>query len=464
MIDDLSWALIGNIDLYFEAKIGLLSSVKVIFKLNFEDSGMIQTETAVDQNTTALAHSSNYFLYNISNFYSNPVGFSGPITYNVTLDDDMPLPSWISFNSATNIITISSNNKQNAVVKVTANNTQDTQSQTFEVNILNTPPTLEDPFGGITKYENISFTELYDLVPMFSEPDPNQSIVQYVLYFLLKKCLTPINLISLYRYEIAEWVSFWTCTISSGDILNVTGNPSMADIPGTNRVQITASDGFDKTLNILTINVIENEPPTVPNPYITMRTAFEGSSATVVYPEFDDTENDPITYSMTYDDGSPINSSWITFNPLNRALRYNPQGTETSPLTLVMYASDPYNPPTEAITTMVIYFKPKDNPSVVSRTGEFVWNSFSSFEISRNIITSDELINQYSITLSDGSPIPSWLQVSYPHQSASGDFQFSGTYPLYESILYEFTITATNVNGLSGEATFYIQTKRKIPN
>jgi len=236
----------------------------------------------------------------------------------------------------------------------------------------------------------------------------------------------------------------------------------MTDIPENNRVQIAASDGFDKTINILTINVIENEPPTVPNPYITTRTAFEGTNSTVVYPEFDDTENDPVTYSMTYDDGSPINSSWITFNPLNRALRYYPQGSETSPLTLVMHASDPYNPPTVATTTMIIRFKPKDNPSIVSRTGEFVWNSFSSFEISKNILTSDDLINQYSITLSDGSPIPSWLQVLYPHQSASGDFKFSGTYPLYENILYDFIITATNINGLSGEAAFHIQTKRKI--
>ena len=161
--------------MFFKANLGALSVGKIHFELNILNYRMIQTQTAVDQTTTALANSISY---NISNFYSNNAGFSGPITYTVTLDDDTPLPSWISFNSITKIITISTNNKQNAIVKVKASNTQDTQSQTFEANIINTPPTLEDPFGSITRYENISFTELYDLVPMFSESNPNQSIVQ----------------------------------------------------------------------------------------------------------------------------------------------------------------------------------------------------------------------------------------------------------------------------------------------
>ena len=161
--------------MFFKANLGALSVGKINFELNILNYRMIESQTAIDQTRTALADS---ILYNISNFYSNPSGFSVPITYTVTLDDDTPLPSWISFNSLAKVIVISTDNKQNAVVKVTASNTQDTQSQTFEANIINTPPTLEDPFGSMTKYENISFTEIYDLVPMFSESDPNQSIVQ----------------------------------------------------------------------------------------------------------------------------------------------------------------------------------------------------------------------------------------------------------------------------------------------
>ena len=161
--------------MFFKADLGALSVGKINFELNILNYRMIESQTAVDQTTTTLA---DPIFYNISNFYSNNAGFSGPITYTVTLDDETPLPSWISFNSLAKIITISTNNKQNAVIKVTATNTQDTQSQTFEANIINTPPTLEDPFGSITRYENISFTELHDLAPMFSESDPNQSIVQ----------------------------------------------------------------------------------------------------------------------------------------------------------------------------------------------------------------------------------------------------------------------------------------------
>jgi len=91
-----------------------------------------------------------------------------------------------------------------------------------------------------------------------------------------------------------------------------------------------------------------------------------------------------------------------------------------------------------------------------------VWTSFSSFEISRNILTDEDHLTDFSIALSDGSPVPSWLSISYPNETTSGDFQFSGTYPTIDETLFEFIITATDSDAMSGDASFYIQTKRKI--
>ena len=363
------------------------------------------------------------------------------MTLDVTLDDDSSLPSWISFTDTTNIITIETDSIRATTVKVTATNEDfESLSQTFEVTIINNAPTVVSSMGSENLYENVTFTKIVNLTATFSETDPNQVIDEYV---------------------ISEWVSFGTWDIT-GEILTITGIPSFSDIGGVFRVQVTASDGFDSVLDVLNIDVIENEAPTVPSSFNNAITVYEGVDTTRYIPEFDDAENDALSYSMTFYSGNPINVSWMTFNPLTRALWYIPPANQNSPLTLRVYASDSYNPTTETILRMTIKFKPKDNPSIVDRTGEFVWTSFSSFEISRNILTDEDHLTDFSIALSDGSPVPSWLSISYPNETTSGDFQFSGTFPTIDETLFEFIITATDSDLMSGEASFYIQTKRKI--
>ena len=325
-------------------------------------------------------------------------------------------------------------------MKVTAtNDISESLSQTFEVIVTNNHPSIVSSMGIEVFYENVTFIEEIDLNNVFFESDPNQEIIEF---------------------NIVEWVSFGTWDIHE-DILTITGTPSYSDIEEEFRVQVTASDGFDSNFDILTLEIIENEPPTVPSNFIDARTTYEGNDETVNIPEFDDPENDLLTYSMTFQNGNPINCSWMTFNPSTRVLRYFPQGNESSLFNLKLYATDSCNPPTEVILRLTIKFKPKDNPSIVYRTGEFVWTSFSSFEISRNILTDEDHLTDFTIALSDGSPVPSWLSISYPNETTSGDFQFSGTYPTIDETLYEFIITATDSDAMSGEASFYIQTKSK---
>ena len=413
----------------------------IIFRFtttNCAPTDPIINETASDQETTVL---DDPIQYNIAFLFKNPTSHSSILTLDVTLDDDSSLPSWISFSDITYIITIQANSIQAATVKVTATNEDfESLSQTFEVAITNNAPTVTSSMGSENLYENVTFTKTVNLTTTFSETDPNQVIDDYV---------------------IVEWVSFGTWGIT-GEILTITGTPSFSDIGGVFNVQITASDGFDSALDVLSIDVIENEAPSVPSSYNNEITVYEGVDETTYIPEFDDSENDALSYSMTFYSGNPINVSWMTFNPLTRALWYIPPANQNSPLTLRVYASDSYNPTTETTLKMIIKFKPKDNPSIVDRTGEFVWTSFSSFEISRNILTDEDHLTDFTITLSDGSPVPSWLSVSYPNETTSGDFQFSGTYPTIDETLYEFIITATDSDSMSGDASFYIQTKSKI--
>jgi len=242
----------------------------------------------------------------------------------------------------------------------------------------------------------------------------------------------------------------------------VTGNPSLSDVGGVHRVQITADDGYNKTLDILTINVEENDPPQKPVSFPTSFISYEDTADTTIFPPFNDDEGDSITYTMQYKNGSSLDSSWINFDPLTRSLSYTPYLGLPSLITLTLTTNDAFNSAIETDISMTIKFKPKDNPSIVDRTGEFVCLSFSSFEISKNILTDEDIITQYNIQLSDGSPVPSWLQILYPNETASGNFKFSGTYPTEDYTLYNFTIHAKDPDGMTGSASFYIQTKRKF--
>ena len=49
--------------------------------------------------------------------------------------------------------------------------------------------------------------------------------------------------------------------------------------------------------------------------------------------------------------------------------------------------------------------------------------------IDKNIITDDDASLTYALTLADLSPAPSWVTMTVPSMSASGDFEFQGTYP-----------------------------------
>ncbi len=308
------------------------------------------------------------------------------------------------------------------------------------MNILNNLPIVSNPIGSITRMDNISFTETVDLTNVFTETDPNQFLT----------------------YQIMSSPSFTSCTLSATNILTVVGNATAADIIGNpHRVQVTADDSYDVTLEIMNINIIENRPPSAFPFFTSAFTSFEGVTDSIVFFIFSDDELNPIVYSIVNDDGSSLNTSWINFDALTRNLSFTPTADLVSPVLLKMIASDPFNDPVEEPIVMTVKFKPKDNAAIIFRTGEFICQSASSFEISKNILIDEDIIISYRIELTDGSPAPTWLEILYLNESISGNFEFSGTYPLLEYNLYNFTIFGTDTDGLVGNANFYIETKRK---
>ena len=125
----------------------------------------------------------------------------------------------------------------------------------------------------------------------------------------------------------------------------------------------------------------------------------------------------------------------------------------------VISADDKYNPPTTVTINYYTDFAPKDNSSVAMRTGNFICFSTSSMTLSKNILTDEDSTLSYTITYANGATAPSWLSVKLPSQSASGNFEFSGSYSVFENVLYSFKITATDSKDNKGQQYFTFKLK-----
>jgi len=374
--------------------------------------------------------------YDVSDFFvssdGNPITFDQP-----KMSDGDPLESWISFDSVNKILIFNDDDTNSGTVKVTARSFGGTTtSQSFYVAIKNTVPSISQKLGSITTIDNTTFSFSANLSETFTDNDALQ-----VLYF-----------------SITSFPVFATATIS-GDILSVSGNASAFYAGSTYEVVIRASDTFDYREDSLKIKVNENYPPSRPSGFTSLLIALEDANTTHTIETFNDNDGDALSYSMTFSDDTALDSSWITFNTITREINFLANSSTPSFVPLKLTVQDTLNAPVTETITINVKFKPVDNSVVLDRAGEFVCLSQSAFQIDRNILIDDANIVSYSMVLSDGSPIPSWVTIKTPLTSSSGNFELNGTYPNFENSEYIVTVTATDEHGLSGSANFSILTK-----
>ncbi|CAI2371721.1 unnamed protein product [Moneuplotes crassus] len=436
---DIPCSLIGNITLYLKADIGQIGNQTVKINLEVKPPTPLINDTVQNQGTTAL---NSAVTYSVSTMFKNPDGYSSVLTYSATLSDGSMLPSWIDFDPTTKIFTFATTSVNTAAIKLICTNKDGgSQNQQFTASITNTSPTVISSMGSVTREDNTTFTDTFNLTQVFQEVDPNQSLT-----FSIDNDPAP--------------PSFVTASISADHILTVTGKASSSDIGGIHRVFVEASDSFNVIFDILTIIITENNPPAQPAGFQTSIIGYEDTQNNTDFLPFTDEEGNPISYVVTNSNGSSLNTSWITFDPVGRKLVYTPYGSLTSPIAFTFTASDAFNTPVDVTVTMTIKFKPKDNPAVVTRQGEFVVLSYSYFEVPESIITDDAAITSYWVTLDDGtSPPPSWLTILDPLSSSSGNFEFSGIYPVFVSETISLRIYARDSDNLEGYSSISIQTK-----
>lgn len=313
-----------------------------------------------------------------------------------------------------------------------------TNTQNFNVVVTNTPPTVNSAIGSVTKYDNETFTYTKDLSTVFKETDPNQILT----------------------YTVSTVPSFLTASIT-GSTLTVSGIAQFSNI-GNYTIKLDASDSFATVTDNLTVKIIENKPPAKSATFTSNIYAKEGVADSHTIEAFVDTEGDTINYSLLFANGSNVNTSgWMTFDATTRKINYTSPSNVTNPLTLSIVTWDALNAATNTSLTYNTNFKPRDNATVVMRTGEFVCLSHSTIYIDKRIIYDDDNIVSYVLKYANGSAAPSWVQMRTPNTTSSGNFEFNGTYPIFEDRLIEFMIQATDSKGLVGSANFFIQAKCK---
>ena len=195
----------------------------------------IINETVLDQSTTA---NDSDIIYDAQYLFRDL--FNNPLTWQATLEDGSPLPSWILFDEITKIFTIKASEMNEANVSVTAITFEGIpKSQIFNALITNTPPSVIDSFTNVTIIEKVEFDEtIGDVSPKFSvESDPNQ-------YLTFSVSSEPC------------WVNMeWT-----GNSLRIYGIAPYQGID-SRVITIRASDGFEYAETNITLIVNENLGP-----------------------------------------------------------------------------------------------------------------------------------------------------------------------------------------------------------
>lgn len=166
---------------------------------------------------------------------------------------------------------------------------------------------------------------------------------------------------------------------------------------------------------------------------------------------FIDLDNDSITYSVTEGSWNSELPSWLSFDPDTLTFSGNPTSQDIAYLEINLFATDSRGGVTKTTFNLIVN-NVNDAPTVemaildhIALAGEMI--NFTIPESTFNDIDYEDELT-YSVTLDDGSAIPSWLLFD----SETGSF--SGTPSIEDKGSYIIAVTATDLAGASVTTTF----------
>lgn len=239
----------------------------------------------------------------------------------------------------------------------------------------------------------------------------------------------------------------------TGSTLDISGTPGVIDV-NNYTIYLTAHDSFGIGQLPLYLEVELNNPPVTPG-YANID-ALELQQTSVILDPFTDTEGDVISYTLEFNNGTALDTSWVTFVPSTRNLTYTPPSNISSIVELKIAADDGLNTAVTDTFNIITDFIPKINTAVASNLyGEFITQELSNFSLPANIFSDETDPLGYTLTYDNGSNIDSWLTFT-PSTGSSVLFDFRGTYASFESIVLNYTLTATDEVGQQNSVSIQI--------
>ncbi|MCT7967673.1 DUF4347 domain-containing protein [Laspinema sp. D1] len=257
------------------------------------------------------------------------------LTYSATLDNDNPLPSWLSFNPTTRTFsgTPTASHFGSFNIKVTASDGTATVSDIFALavsDVPNTAPVVNEAIADVTANVSAPFNFV---IPgnTFSDTDGNP-----LTYSATLEDGSPLP----------SWLSFDATTYT------FTGTPTVNNL-GNISIKITVSDGSFSVSDTFILTVSETatppeEPPAeTPNAVPVVEKALSSPNAIVFQPfsftipgdAFSDADGDTLTYTATLANGGPL-PEWLQFEPSTGTFSGLPTQDAIGNLTIKLTASD----------------------------------------------------------------------------------------------------------------------------
>ncbi len=356
-------------------------------------------------------------------------GFTDPqgqvLTYTARQSNGQALPSWLSFNAATETFagTVSTG-MASLTLKVTATDVSGlVGSETFGVTIPAAAPSVTAQTANQTWLQGQKVS-LALSAKAFT--DPQSETLTYTA--------SQSN-----GQALPSWLSFNVATETFSGTVPTTGMESLT-------LKVTATDTSVLSANETFGVIVSAAAPTV-TAQTASQTWFQGQKVSLALPAntFTDPQTEGLTYTASQSNGQAL-PSWLSFNAATDTFSGTvPAGMAN--LTLKVTATD-----TSLLSASETFgvTVPAAAPTVTDQTANLSWTPGQkiSLALPGNTFTDPQKETlTYTASQTNGQALPSWLNFN-----AATD-TFSGTVPVgFESLALK--ITATDTSRLSANETF----------
>ena len=360
-------------------------------------------------------------------------GDGDTLTLTAALSDGTALPGWLAFDADTRTFSGTPpqdfNGNLNVAVTAFDGELEVSDIFTLEITPVNDAPVVSLPLPDQLSAEDeaVSFALPEDA---FNDVDGNELTLAATL---------------VGGMALPTWLSFNAVT-------QVFAGTPPQDFNGLLNIIVTASDGELEVSDTFALEIMPiNDAPVVATP-ITDQASAEDETINFTLPEdsFSDVDSDPLTLSASLEDGSAL-PAWLSFNTDTRAFSGTPPTDFNGSLNVTVTASDDE---LETSDTFTLEITPVNDAPIVSDT--LSDQSSNEDEALSFIIPTDAFSDvdddalALSATLSDSSPIPSWLTFDAANRT------FSGTPP--QDFNGSLNVTVTAFDGeLEASDTFSLE-------